>query len=506
MNAITIKTEFLVKNINYDKINFGKLISMALAQVNQYEPKLDSKGNIVSTVSLKECADFLGYEAQSDRYLKDSIDRLIKTGMKENLLTLIETKEETERHFLITGFKTSVKKDTVEIFFNKDLTEKIFVRSLDDKKVINRYIIYDITMFRDCANADIMALYELFKLYSYKKEKFNQSYVTTVADLKKHLDITHTKVKAGKGKQKMKSESYKDYKEFKHSILSPAIKFINKYTDITVKILSEARQKSVYTLNGIEKSFTDVTDISFLIENKINSKYSNVAYEIAMESGNDLESIKETISKNTIVLNNAGIEIDEKQVAVLLKLCNDISLVKLVLWEASRIDDVKDIGAFAYSRIKKAKEDNTLKVLKTGLKYSYSKTVKPTKKEKVDYKLDKIDSKDAALVELYNLYRSSTGHITAKDVDMIKRAMTEFYNFQIKNAINYAVTTKSKEGKKINSFKYIETCLQRRMFGDRVSYDATPEIKANKIIEINNSSYEDDNDESYDFSKLPRRM
>ena len=499
MNVITTKTEFLVMNVNYNKINFGKLISLAVAQINQFEPKLDTKGNIVATLPLRECADFLGYEATSDRYLKDSIDRLIKSGMKENLLTLTSTKDETEKHFLITGYKTSVKKDTIELFFNKDLMDKIFVNSLDDdRRFMNRYVIYDVTMFKDCSNADTLFLYEFFKLYVYKKEKYNQAFKTTVDELKKLLDINHKVVNAGKGKQKIKLESYKDYKTFKHFVLSPALKFINKHTDITVKIISEERREAQYTLNGVTKTIKEVDDIVFLIERKSDSKYSSsIAHEIAMETGNNLESVKEIIVKNTEILNKAGINVDKKQVAVLLKLCNDISLVKLSLWDATRIDAVNDIGAFAYSKIKTAKENKELKVLKTRLKESYDSSRKIKKKKPTKYKLDNIDSKDASLVELYNLYNDLIGNVTEKDVAMMKRAMTEFHNFQIKNAILYAVKFKNKKGEKINSFKYIATCLNKRIFWDRASYNNISD-NTNKVIEISNP-YEED---AFDFDKF----
>lgn len=70
MKKIVKKTEFLIKNVKFSKANFGKLISLALAELNQDDPVIDNKGNIVVSLSLQDCCNYINYNAKEARVLK----------------------------------------------------------------------------------------------------------------------------------------------------------------------------------------------------------------------------------------------------------------------------------------------------------------------------------------------------------------------------------------------------------------------------------------------------
>lgn len=448
-------------------------------------------------------------------FWKKNIDRLIKSGIEDNLLTIKDTFDTTEKHFLITGFKTSTKKDRIDLFFNKDLKDNLFIKSQETGKFVNRYVVYDIDMFKDCSNADVMKLYELFKLYSYKKEKLNESYQITFKELKSYLDMVDKSVSAGKGKRKIKNESYKDYNVFKKMILNPAIKYINDHTDIVVTILDEVRKKGEYELNGVKKEFVDVNTITFLIDNKTKVSSSlPVIHEISLEIGKSLESVNDMIVKTTQDLCNSGVKIEEAQVAVLYKVCKDIVLVKLVLWSTSREKNINDIGALAYRRIHDAVIKGNTKTLKASLQLEYTKVRDViAKKEKTkNITLDKADLGNKELVEVYDLAKKWTTRITKEDVHAMKLALMEYHVFQIKAAANYAINVKSKEGKFISSFKYIKKCLDKKMFGDRESYAYMEKLKAGELeVSVDNQlsgveSFDTKNDEAFNFDTLRGRM
>ena len=280
MNTIVTKTEKMIGKIKSRKINFLNILNLSLANIDTNHPKKNDDGNIVVTLGLTECADFLGLEYSHKRNLKVVIDRILKDGISESILTLKNTEEESNVKVFLVGYKTSTKTDTIKLEINPYFLSYIATTYVkNDEMKFNRYIRYDFNMLRGCKSTYTVALYELLNLYSYKEGK--HLYDITFDALKEFLDITHRNVAVKKSnnqikpkangekrKRKLTKETYMDYKEFKHSILSPALKYINENTDMSVSIVKEDRCKKTYSIDGEEKEVYSADKIYFKIVKK----------------------------------------------------------------------------------------------------------------------------------------------------------------------------------------------------------------------------------------------
>lgn len=476
MNKLIKKTESMIYGINYGKINFAKLVNLAIAQINHNKPKYDVNGNIVVEMNLEECGKYLKYKSKSISDVKRSLDRLIKDGMKNNLIES-ESKDEfgitTEGNFLITGFKTSTKTNKVTITFNSYFNSKILVKYNDlakDEFISNRYIKYNMGMFDDCSNSDTLALYELFNLYSYKEDEL---FVITLSELKKYLDIKHQNVNSGKGKRKIKNETYLDYKIFKRTILSPSLKYIREKTDIDVVITKEERRKYTYVLNGEEKTVSDVDKICFRIKKKLKdvSLYQDTFFDMAAEFGTSVEKISEAIKKATAIMREEnGIDIEEVQVVGLFKVCEDINLVRAALIDANSKSAIKNKGGYAYETILRVMQNNEEESYKKKIR-AYYLAQKEKKDKKPVYKLTKQDRSFKSLVEIYEFYLETTGYVSEEDVNKMTRCLIKYTPETIKRSILNSSRYLEKNNRVLNGFGYVEMMLENNAFTRKEKQD-----------------------------------
>lgn len=472
MNTIVKKSKPMITSIIYGKINFVMLVNMAIAQINHSKPVFDSEGNIVVELSLTKCAEILGYSLeQQPRAIKKNIDRLLNNGLKENLITVLDNAQETEKRFLITGYKTSTKTDKITIFFNKYFASMILVNYTEKDgmySVNNRFIKYDLNMFLGCSSANTLAIYELLNLYSYKKDSvFSISY----DDLRKYLDIKDSKVNAGRGKSRIKFESYLSYKNFKHDILTPAVEYINNNTDIKVTVVKEDKIKYTYELNKEKKVVSSVDKIYFKIDRKEEKKYNiNPITDLASDMNLSIEEALQGVRYlQNYLKEKDGIYLEELQVINLYKISNqDATLVRCAVLDA-KYKSVDDIGAYAYTIIKKVIAEESIESYKTQIR-KITKAVKDSKKrnkEKEVFKLEGLNATSPSLVEVYEYYLDLTGMVSEEDVDRMSRCLISYNVASIKKAILNSYKILSKKGNDLKSFKYVETMLNKNVFNGR---------------------------------------
>lgn len=454
MNKIVTKTEDMITLIQYNKINFASVMTLALGQISHGAPEIDEAGDIVATLNLRECAEFLGYKTENLSDTKDVFSRLIKNGAKECWKTIENSKDRTAERILITSFDVSAKYNYIKISFNKTLMNNILVT----KENKTRYITYDFSMFKNCSKADTLALYELFKLYSFKQSGV---FDITFDNIKRFLNIEHRNVPTKKGKRKLTNETYMDYNLFKKKILSPSIKYINENTDLKITIIKENRKKHTYSVNNEEKVITTLDKIWFKIEEKKDFvKTSTVINDISVKVGASYSEIEEKVNFVTKTIGEYGIDVDFNQIAVLTRLCLDFKLVKYVLLEAYENEKIIDKGAFAYSRIIDLVENKETESYKTIMADRFENN----NKNKEDYSLTKEQLANEDLVNICELYKLYSGRLVEQDVDGIIRCLSKHNTVKIIAAINALFPKMRKKGKTINSFKFIEYMLDKGTF------------------------------------------
>lgn len=462
MYNIVKKTEYMVKELTYSHINFAMIVALALGRIEQDKILTSVEENIKVTLPLLECAEFLGYKNNNPKTSKDSISALIKKGIKETLVTVSDSNDELERKMLITEYKTSLKRNEIIIFFNKELLSRMYIKYKDENGDIckNRYIYYNLEMFRGCSNLYTYYLYELFKLYSYKKD----TYDLTFEELKSYLNIEHKNVEGNNELKNIKNKSYVDYKIFKRTILSPAIKYINENTDLNIDIIKEIKNKAKYIFNGKENEVVSLERIFFKISNKKNSPYKvGIMSELAKFYRESIEESELRIENLRRALKKEKINVSKNQIVVLILSCKDETLVKFVLLEGRDKKKVTNLGAYAYKKINMLLDNDEVEKYKKIMIEKYKNNKKKIKK----FELTEEMKKDEKLVRIYEVYKINKDSVTENDVKAMMDCLLKYSDERIISAINICFDEAVKKGITINSFNYVKKMLEDGRFNGR---------------------------------------
>ncbi|WP_066895985.1 replication initiation protein [Clostridium nigeriense] len=471
MDNIVKKTEYMIKELRYSHINFAMIVALALGKIEQNEILTSVEEDIKVSLPLLECAEFLGYKNNNPKTSKDSISALIKKGIKETLVTVYDSNDELERKILITEYKTSLKRNEIIIFFNKELLSRMYIKYKDENGNIcsNRYIHYNLEMFRGCSNLYTYYLYELFKLYSYKKV----TYDLTFEQLKSYLNIEYKNVEGNNELKNTKNKSYVDYKIFKRTILSPAIKYINENTDLNIDIIKEIKNKRKYIFNGKENEVVSLERIFFKISNNKNSKYKvGIMSDLAKLYGESIEESELRIEKLREALKNEKVYVDKNQIVVLILSCKDETLVKLALLEGRDKKKVTNLGGYVYNRISELLENDEVDNYKKVMIEKYKNNIKKIKNNKKKIKNKQFElteemRKDEKLVRIYEVYKINKGSVMENDVKAMMDCLLKYNYERIESAIHICFNEAINKGIIINSFNYIKKMLEDGRFNGR---------------------------------------
>lgn len=457
MKTIIKKTEYMIEKIKYKKINFAILINLALGSIDHNKPKFDEDKNIIAEINMDDCAKILGYSCSNKSSMKRSIDRLLNNYVKENIISIKDSTSIEINESLIKRFKTSIKRNTITIYFNNVFTNDILIKYKDDNNEVNynRYIKYNYDMFFQCKNAYTLALYELLKLYSYKK-----SYNITLKDLKKYLGIYCMEGDSEEKNEEATSISYLEYKDFKKTILSPAIKYINNNTDIEVSIIKEDKVKRKCVILGKEKVFWDAEKVNFEI--KV-TKESNYLEEFANDVGIEIKKIRPFIKYAIDELIKFNIVVNEDEVISLFRLCKDMNLVIYSIIESASKKNTKTLIGRSYNTIERVLSNGEVEIYKKRMKL-YCKDIKKKQSKKQHSELVGEDSRNKVLVDIYEEYKFFAYIVTEDDIEKMKVCLIQYNNEKIKKYIRESGKMLLKSNKNLYGFGFVKKMLDNGVF------------------------------------------
>ena len=279
-------------------------------------------------------------------------------------------------------------------------------------------------------------------------------------DLKKYLGIYCMEGDSEEKNEEATSISYLEYKDFKKTILSPAIKYINNNTDIEVSIIKEDKVKRKCVILGKEKVFWDAEKVNFEI--KV-TKESNYLEEFANDVGIEIKKIRPFIKYAIDELIKFNIVVNEDEVISLFRLCKDMNLVIYSIIESASKKNTKTLIGRSYNTIERVLSNGEVEIYKKRMKL-YCKDIKKKQSKKQHSELVGEDSRNKVLVDIYEEYKFFAYIVTEDDIEKMKVCLIQYNNEKIKKYIRESGKMLLKSNKNLYGFGFVKKMLDNGVF------------------------------------------